>query len=651
MYFLNPEAFWAFALLLVPIIIHLFNFRRLKKVYFSNLSFLTSIEQQQKSKSTLKKLLILLSRLLVLCFIVLAFSKPMLGDGLASDRERSVAIYLDNSYSMQQTDAKGEPLLYGAYSSIQTLLNEREQGTSVRMFDNDGQREFSLSESVEIIQEVKFSDGSLLLSDVVGKADYYGVDLLHVYGDLQRSTTLPIDRVLGDTSLAIVYHQLQAENSRNLYVDSVYLEKPMGLTGVNTLHFGIRNTGAERVENVLVKVEKGQQQLSAFTATIPGLDTEMLSLDIGVNEPLDGNYKISVQDNPVVFDNDFYFSISPAEKPLIVVLSSAKSAGRYFEKVFSNSDYFSLVSNSIENASFEDVVNADLLVLNGLDQIPDWLVSQVDQIDGKILVVPSGAAEPESYHSVLGFGLDVKRRTESGTLSKKSLDHPFFDGVFSEKNERAGLPNVKSIYGVMGFTETILGTNEGFPFLVKSGRKSTYLITSPLDDSLTNFHKHAIFVPVMYLLAQPLGVAPMSYRLGGGLIPLKMEGIAPGDILELRNSEDVFIPSYRYFKGEILLEIPDVISKPGIYYLVADSDTLKSIALNFDRRESEIAAIGTDEFERMIAGYDHIRLEQVDTGAALTSNTSESGENGLWKYALILALIFLMAETLLLRFT
>ena len=130
-----------------------------------------------------------------------------------------------------------------------------------------------------------------------------------------------------------------------------------------------------------------------------------------------------------------------------------------------------------------------------------------------------------------------------------------------------------------------------------------------------------------------------------------MEGIAPGDILELRNSEDVFIPSYRYFKGEILLEIPDVISKPGIYHLVADGDTLKSIALNFDRRESEIAAMGTDEFERMIAGYDHIRLEQVDTGAALTSNTSESGENGLWKYALILALIFLMAETLLLRFT
>ena len=572
----------------------------------------------------------------------------MLGDGLSSESVRSGAIYLDNSYSMQQTDAKGEPLLYGAYSSIQALFNEWE-GAAVRVFDNDGQSEFS--EPDAILSEVRFSDGALSLDDLIGRAEYYGIDLLHVYGDLQRSTILPIDKALGDSSMMIIYHQLIAENSRNLYVDSVFLEKPIGLTGVNTLHFGIRNTGSEKMDNVLVKVEKGEQQLSAFTATLQGLQTEMLSLDIGVNEPLAGNYKISVQDNPVVFDNDFYFSISPATKPLVVVLSSAKSDGGYFEKVFSNSDYFSLVSNSIENASFEDVVNADLLILNGLERIPSWLVSQVDQIDGKILVVPSVSADLESYHPVLGFGLEQKRRPEEGTVSRKSLDHPFFDGVFSEKNERAGLPNVKGTYGVSGFTETIISANEGFPFLVKSGKKPTYVITTPLVDSMTNFHKHAIFVPVMYLLAQPMGVAPMSYRLGGGLIPLKMDGVAPGDILELRNSQNVFIPSYRYSKGEVLLELPDVISMPGIYHLVSENDTLKSIALNFDQRESEIAAIGSGEFEEMIQGYDHIRLEKVDSGATLMSNTSESSENGLWKYALILALIFLMAETLLLRFT
>ncbi|HNB82021.1 MAG TPA: BatA domain-containing protein, partial [Chitinophagaceae bacterium] len=50
----------------VPIIIHLFNFRKYKRVFFPDIRFLKSLQEQTKRHSQLKKLLILAARILCL---------------------------------------------------------------------------------------------------------------------------------------------------------------------------------------------------------------------------------------------------------------------------------------------------------------------------------------------------------------------------------------------------------------------------------------------------------------------------------------------------------------------------------------------------------------------------------------------------------
>ncbi|MBL0031994.1 MAG: BatA domain-containing protein [Bacteroidetes bacterium] len=78
MQFIYPEFLFALSVLAIPIIIHLFNFRRFKKIYFTNVRFLKEIKQDTQSKSKLKHLLVLLSRLLALTFLVLAFAQPFI---------------------------------------------------------------------------------------------------------------------------------------------------------------------------------------------------------------------------------------------------------------------------------------------------------------------------------------------------------------------------------------------------------------------------------------------------------------------------------------------------------------------------------------------------------------------------------------------
>ena len=102
MQFLFPGFLWALLALAVPVILHLFYFRRYKKIYFSNVRFLREVKEETSARNKLRNLLILLARCLALAFIVLAFAQPFIP--VSSDTaqgEKAVSVYLDNSFSMQ----------------------------------------------------------------------------------------------------------------------------------------------------------------------------------------------------------------------------------------------------------------------------------------------------------------------------------------------------------------------------------------------------------------------------------------------------------------------------------------------------------------------------------------------------------------------
>ena len=76
MIYQNPQILYALFALAIPIIIHLFNFRKHEKIYFSSIRFLEEIKTKNRKKKNLKNILILLSRILALLFLILAFAKP-----------------------------------------------------------------------------------------------------------------------------------------------------------------------------------------------------------------------------------------------------------------------------------------------------------------------------------------------------------------------------------------------------------------------------------------------------------------------------------------------------------------------------------------------------------------------------------------------
>jgi len=171
MKFINPQFLWAFGVLAIPIIIHLFNFRRFKKVMFPNLRFLQEVQIQNKNKQQLKKLLVLASRLLALSFLVLAFAGPFIPgkDEGVSAAGNVLSIYIDNSFSMNAEGSEGE-LLEVAKNRARNIAGAYNETDQFQLLSNDfegkHQRLVNREAFLQWVDELGYSAKTRNLSEV-----------------------------------------------------------------------------------------------------------------------------------------------------------------------------------------------------------------------------------------------------------------------------------------------------------------------------------------------------------------------------------------------------------------------------------------------------------------------------------------------------
>ena len=138
MQFLYPQFLYALITLAIPVIIHLFNFRRYKKILFTNVRFLTEIQQESKSRNKLRHLLLLFIRLILLASIVIAFAQPYFPNkkNLVKPGKNYICIYLDNSFSMTNIAAQGD-LLQIAKKKAEEAAKAFRESDAFQLLTND----------------------------------------------------------------------------------------------------------------------------------------------------------------------------------------------------------------------------------------------------------------------------------------------------------------------------------------------------------------------------------------------------------------------------------------------------------------------------------------------------------------------------------
>ena len=665
MIFTHPFIFWGLIALVIPIIIHLFDFRKAKLIKFSNVNFLQDVKKKSSSKLQLKHLLTLLARLLFIFFLVVAFAQPFIPSKESGMNNQSVALYVDNSYSMSNTDAEDIMLFDQAKSLAEQIVSFYPETSSFKILDNDFKPESNYNRNKEKTLDKLSTLGYTHLNRSFQEINTKLVDLddgnspsdIYIISDFQTST---FDEIKLQDSIN-QYHIIPASalNTANVYVDTLYFDNPFIFPHrENTLFVKFKNTSKEPVKDLLVKLYLNEQQNASITTDISANATKTVSFELGQSITERNFGRVSIEEFPVTFDNDFYFAFDQASKIRVVEIKGNKEPS-HIQRVFEDNSLFTVNSFFEKEILFEEVEKSDLLIINGINDMTPGIQSQIKtyiQQDKAVFFIPNSTTALGEFPSFAQQYVTSVDSTDQISLGKPDLRNPFFDLIFESLDDKIKMPYAKTHFKISNRTTPILSLKTGTPFLAKlSSKENLYLLASPLDESYTNFHKHALFVPVLQRIAELSSASSnkLYHRIADDNILIKLDTILSQTTYKLvahtDNNQEI-VPSQRRFANQLNIDAPKYLLESGIYKLKVDTLSLSNVAFNISKKESLLTSYSVDELKSKLASKNINILDEVNP-ESFTSQMKEKYQSvELWKYALILSLIFLCIETLLLRF-
>src|SRR5262245_42995564 len=240
MSFSYPSFLWALTALAIPIIIHLFNFRKTTRIFFSNTRFLEQVRQETTQKRKLKQYLVLASRLLFIFFLVMAFAQPFLPAREQITSGREITMYVDNSYSMLSAVGEKVRALDAAINFSKEIVSMFPPETRYKLVTNDfapfSNTFRTKSETLDLLTQIRLSPVSRTFQEVRQRIGDQPQDIFWI-SDFQKSTTGNISSVVTDSLQSWRLVPIRLESATNVLVDSVYLEDPFVVGGQrNTLN-------------------------------------------------------------------------------------------------------------------------------------------------------------------------------------------------------------------------------------------------------------------------------------------------------------------------------------------------------------------------------------------------------------------------------
>jgi hypothetical protein len=664
MTFLYPSFLWALAALSIPVFIHLFNFRKTTRIYFSNTRFLKLVKEVTTAKRRLKHYLILASRLLFLLFLILAFAQPIIPAREQLGNGKSIVLYIDNSQSMSAQLADKTRGLDAALSFAQNIVSLFPPDTRYKILTNDfapfSNTFKTKAEALDLLAQIRLSPVSRSMESIKQRLEQDGTNRSREFfwiSDFQKSTTGSIPSQWDSASR---WHLVPVtfSASPNVFLDSAYLENPFAAGGEkNVLILKVRNEGKTEVDQLNIKLTINNIQAGTVSMDIPAQGIAETGFDLttglsGLNRAV-----VSFNDFPVSFDNEFYLALNFTAKVNILEIKSSREVTPV-ERVFGNKQVFNFKSFSVNNFNYSLLAQADLVIVNGLDKLDGSLSLSLRNYlreSGTVMLIPGPVPDVLSYQQLTG-GIALKTLQDKKTpedLDKPDFNNPFFENVFEERSVAIAMPKASRVLDWGSDRSAILHFKNDQPFLSRFEQEGVlYLLASPLKSSFTDFYNHALFVPVMYRIAgnSKKNESKLYHTLNEDFIALRVDSLHPDQPLRLSGQQEI-VPAQRNVNDMVFLEIPKFSISQGFYNVISSRDTVSLIAFDLNKAESLLDQYKGSEVQAQMGNGKNISIFEATSTEAF-SNEIKARYLGkpLWKYAIMLSLLFLLTEVLLIRF-
>ncbi|WP_046755847.1 vWA domain-containing protein [Kordia jejudonensis] len=639
MQFKYPEVLYALALLLIPILVHLFQLRRFEKTAFTNVKFLKNVILQTRKSSQLKKWLILSTRLLALAALIIAFAQPYFANRDIVKTENETVIYLDNSFSMQTKGEKGALLK----RAVQELLNTVPEDEEISIFTNTETYKNTTIKSIrnELLR-LDYSNQQEAIPAVILKGrklfskQQNSVKNLILISDFQQQEQLAIQN---DSTFTTNYIQLKPANANNITLDSLYIAEQDA--SAITIAVTLKNSGIS-VQDVPVSLYDGESLIAKSSVDIETQNASEVTFSIPSNKVIQGSIKID--DNSLQFDNELFFNINAPEK--INVLAVNETDDAFLKKLYTD-DEFNLISTPVNQLNYNAIATQQLIILNELKTIPNPLLTALrsfKQNGGSLVIIPAKESNLQSYNQLLqanNFGRfsEVPNVTEK-KITKINFSHPLFTNVFEKKVSNFQYPKVNSYFATNG-SAAILQLENNLPFLLSTNE--TYVFTAPINSENSNFKNSPIIVPILYNIGKnSLRLTNVYYTLGKENTFDVQTSLSQDAVLTVSKNSEEFIPLQQTANNKVRLTTGEFPTRAGTYDIKNQNAVLQQVSYNFDRKES---ILQYHNIANLYPENTHTTVSQF-----FEDLKNEQSVASLWKWFVIFALLFLCIEILILKF-
>jgi len=682
--FLNPAVLFALTAAAIPLLIHLFNRRKIKRISFSTIHFLKKLEKKQMRNLRIRQLFLLILRTLIIVFLVLAFARPTIKSGtgaLLNERTPIEAIIiLDNSLSLNEVQMTGTLLkdLRDAFDRLQSIFQAGDRISILQatepLEELIKQENYQSGVWDRVQQKLQPNylksnlDKAILLAIEQLKQSHYYNREIYMISDFQKSgLDIPQIKQFADQveannikffALPILHH-----NFENISVDSVeVVNRLVEKNQVLKIQALLSNHDKEKYISTMASALLNGKRVAQQNLNLENgkMHQVLFQLTLTENGYIEG--EIQTESDALMEDNRRFFNFYVPPKIRILHILPADNSDSFIPLIIrppESRGIFEYSKAASVNWSDFNLRDFNVIILEGLREIPSNLIRRLTNFasqGGGVLVIPEANIVMPQYQDLmqeLGIGSIIELNGTPGnvdqflTISQVQWNHTLFEGLFEAPNKQFSPVEVYANYRVKPApkTETLITLSDGSPFLtLRNIDKGTgVFLSSALKTSWSELPLKGFVVPLTYRLIYYMGTRKLADRQAikcGESFQQVFTDLEPPYNFGLTGPGESEIKLTPQFKGaDVLLRVENI-EQPGNYLILQNEQVLSIFSVNPWMEESLMDFYNGDELRNLFKDIFVINdLAQAEE----TILQSRFGKE-LWKHLLFLAIVLLLIE-------
>lgn len=689
MIFLNPAILFGLFAASIPVIIHLFNLRKLKKIEFSTLAFLKELQKNKIRKIKLKQWILLALRVLIILFIVMAFARPTLKSfqigGTTSAAKTTAIFILDDTFSMSVVDQKGSYFNQGK-EIINKVVSQLQEGDEVGLIlvsnpKKENKLTSNLSEFLKttVQLDLNYTSGDInsalvKSAQLISESKNFNKEI-YVLSDFQKdkiinkNITNDLSELLNE-SVKLYSFDLSDKDVFNLSVDDLKInnqifekDKPVSFS-ITVTNNSNQDVNSAVVSLFLDNERAAQKSFDVKAGQSTNVEIEAVPKSTGFID-----VTAEIETDEIEQDNKRFASLFIPEKISVGLFAENNNDLSFVDLALQTTGEtkYLIERKNINQLSsqqlnkYQTIIFSANSLISGIELIKNYI-----QNGGGLILFPSSVPDQSTlnqFYSQLGLGVNSSfvGKVNSNDLKikfdKTDFNHPIFQNVFqNDEKKKYESPEINAYYKNSSAGNQIISLVDGSSFLseIRFGKGKILVFNCAPVLTWSDFPIKSIFAPLMNK-----SVAYLSSKERDQNIFIAGEEVN----INLRNQNSSQIKIVKPDKSEEFINLNENSSRDylaysntnvaGNYKFYSGDKLIDNISINTDPAESKTNYADENDFENYLkeikfdGNYVPIDKESNITEKILQARFGSE----LWRYFLLVAIILALIEMTIARNT